>query len=634
MQVVAVVFVIVGFGFKVSAVPFHTWAPDTYEGAPTPVTAFLSVASKAAGFVALADACCSSRLYPADDVYEPFLWVLAALTMTVGNVLALRQTNIVRMLAYSSVSQGGFILMPLAVMATGDAAESALKSVVIYLLIYAFSNLGAFAVVIAVSRKTHSGEISSFGGLMSYAPGMGRADDDLPRLARRRSAARHLDRQAAVVQDAARRRRHGGLDAGRDRRRQHRDRRRLLRAGDARDVDEAGARRRHDADRHAAAGVAGARASAPPARSCSASLPGLVLRFADLPDLTSRLRRLSNGVRRHSTPVPFDRFMAEALYGPNGFYTQRRTRRPARRLHHVARGRPAVRRGRRPLPRRRVGTARPARPFTVVDAGAGPGTLARSVLAAAPGLLPRPCGTSRSRCRPIQRERSIRPASSRAPTCPTGPFDGVIIANELLDNLPFRLAVHDGGGARRTSSRSPDGRLVEVAERSVRSRYPACCPRTPRSARGHRSRTRPATWIDDARRRLRGGTLLVDRLHVADDRRARRRGRGGSGCARTAAHERGDHYLADPARRTSPSRWRSTSCPSPTRSAPSRSGCSCTGSTSWSTRAAATGSAGRPPRPRGDADAQPGRRGRGAARSGRPRRLHGARVPRCAERTA
>jgi NADH-quinone oxidoreductase subunit N len=85
----------------------------------------------------------------------------------------LRQTNIVRMLAYSSVSQGGFILMPLAVMATGDAAESALKSVVIYLLIYAFSNLGAFAVVIAVSRKTHSGEISSFGGLMNYAPGLG-----------------------------------------------------------------------------------------------------------------------------------------------------------------------------------------------------------------------------------------------------------------------------------------------------------------------------------------------------------------------------------------------------------------------------------------------------------------------------
>ena len=172
MQVIAVVFVIVGFGFKISAVPFHTWAPDTYEGAPTPVTAFLSVASKAAGFVGLVSLLFVA-LHPAGDVYEPFIWVLAALTMTVGNVLALRQTNIVRLLAYSSVSQGGFILMPLAVMASGDAAESALKAVVIYLLIYAFSNLGAFAVIIAVSRKTRSGEISSFGGLMTYAPGMG-----------------------------------------------------------------------------------------------------------------------------------------------------------------------------------------------------------------------------------------------------------------------------------------------------------------------------------------------------------------------------------------------------------------------------------------------------------------------------
>ncbi|NNE11273.1 MAG: NADH-quinone oxidoreductase subunit N [Ilumatobacter sp.] len=172
MQVIAVVFVIVGFGFKVSAVPFHTWAPDTYEGAPLPVTAFLSVASKAAGFVGLVSMLFLA-LYGADGVYEPFIWALAALTMTVGNVLALRQTNIVRLLAYSSVSQGGFILMPLAVIASGDAAGPALKSVVIYLLIYAFSNLGAFAVVMAVSRKTRSGEIESFGGLMSYSPALG-----------------------------------------------------------------------------------------------------------------------------------------------------------------------------------------------------------------------------------------------------------------------------------------------------------------------------------------------------------------------------------------------------------------------------------------------------------------------------
>jgi len=171
MQVLAVVFVVAGFAFKISAVPFHTWAPDTYEGAPTPVTAFLSVASKSAGFVALLTVLYLG-LYGADEVYGPFIWVMAALTMTVGNMVALRQTNIVRMLAYSSVSQGGFILMPLAVMGAG-VAESSLKAVVIYLLIYAFSNLGAFAVIIAVARKTRSGEISSFGGLISYAPGLG-----------------------------------------------------------------------------------------------------------------------------------------------------------------------------------------------------------------------------------------------------------------------------------------------------------------------------------------------------------------------------------------------------------------------------------------------------------------------------
>ncbi|MEY4231451.1 MAG: NADH-quinone oxidoreductase subunit [Actinomycetota bacterium] len=169
VEALAIVFVIVGFAFKVSAVPFHQWAPDVYEGAPTPITAFLSVASKAAGFAAIVTLVYVA--FPqAEDVYQPFLWVLAAASMTVGNLLALRQTNIVRMLAYSSISQGGFILMPLAV--AGTASESALKAVVVYLVIYAAMNLGAFAVVIAVSRKTRSAEISSFGGLFSYAPGL------------------------------------------------------------------------------------------------------------------------------------------------------------------------------------------------------------------------------------------------------------------------------------------------------------------------------------------------------------------------------------------------------------------------------------------------------------------------------
>jgi NADH-quinone oxidoreductase subunit N len=171
LDVVAVTFVVAGFGFKVSAVPFHTWAPDTYEGAPTPVTAFLSVSAKAAGFVALLVVIFVG--FPsADGVYGPLIWVLSALTMTVGNVIALRQTNIVRLLAYSSVAQGGFMLMPLAFVGTGDAAATAIQAVVVYLVIYGFTNLGAFAVVIAVARKTRSGEISSYGGLINYAPGL------------------------------------------------------------------------------------------------------------------------------------------------------------------------------------------------------------------------------------------------------------------------------------------------------------------------------------------------------------------------------------------------------------------------------------------------------------------------------
>ena len=169
IRALAVFLIVVGFAFKVSAVPFHTWAPDTYEGAPTPVTAFLSVASKTAGFVALVTVVFVA--FPsAKDVYQPVFWILSALTMTVGNVMALKQKNIVRMLAYSSVAQGGFILMPLAV--AGIVQQAALRAVVTYLLVYAATNLGVFAVVMIVARKTRSGAISSYGGLFSYAPGV------------------------------------------------------------------------------------------------------------------------------------------------------------------------------------------------------------------------------------------------------------------------------------------------------------------------------------------------------------------------------------------------------------------------------------------------------------------------------
>jgi NADH-quinone oxidoreductase subunit N len=165
----AVVFCVAGFAFKVSAVPFHTWAPDTYEGAPTPITAFLSVSSKAAGFVALLELIVIGFAGQA-DVVRPLIWVLAVLSMTIGNVVALRQTNMVRMLAYSGISQAGFILAPLAVV--GQVGNTTLTSVVTYLLIYAAMNLGAFTVVMAVARKTRSAEISSFGGLINYAPSL------------------------------------------------------------------------------------------------------------------------------------------------------------------------------------------------------------------------------------------------------------------------------------------------------------------------------------------------------------------------------------------------------------------------------------------------------------------------------
>jgi NADH-quinone oxidoreductase subunit N len=169
---IGIFFIIVGFAFKISAVPFHFWAPDTYEGAPTPVTAFLSVASKTAGFVALFQLVFVGFLGQ-EEVWGPLFWVLAALSMTVGNLIALRQTNVVRMLAYSSIAQAGYMLVPFAVAGeNAEALQSAQTATIVYLLIYAAMNLGAFAVVIAVARKTRSGEISSYGGLFSYAPGL------------------------------------------------------------------------------------------------------------------------------------------------------------------------------------------------------------------------------------------------------------------------------------------------------------------------------------------------------------------------------------------------------------------------------------------------------------------------------
>lgn len=171
--VMAILFLMVGFGFKVSAVPFHFWAPDTYEGAPTPVTAYLSVNSKGAGFVALLIVMYQA-LPGASDIWAPVLWLLAALSMTIGNLSALRQTNIVRLLAYSSIAQAGFMLVPFAAAAVAGAdLESAFGATLIYLVIFAVMNLGAFGIVIAGARKTRSGEIERWAGLARVDPVLG-----------------------------------------------------------------------------------------------------------------------------------------------------------------------------------------------------------------------------------------------------------------------------------------------------------------------------------------------------------------------------------------------------------------------------------------------------------------------------
>ncbi|MDE0643985.1 MAG: NADH-quinone oxidoreductase subunit N [Acidimicrobiia bacterium] len=168
----AVLFTIVGFGFKVTAVPFHFWAPDTYQGAPTPVTAYLSVGSKTAGFVGLM-LLCYQALPAVTEIWGPALWILAALSMTLGNLTALRQDNVVRLLAYSSIAQGGFILVPFAAAAVSNDPEviqEAASAIIVYVIIYAFMNLGAFGVVIAGARRTGSVEIDDWAGMWRYSP--------------------------------------------------------------------------------------------------------------------------------------------------------------------------------------------------------------------------------------------------------------------------------------------------------------------------------------------------------------------------------------------------------------------------------------------------------------------------------
>jgi NADH-quinone oxidoreductase subunit N len=164
------VLLIVGFGFKISIVPFHFWSPDVYEGSPSPVTAFLSTASKAAGFAVI------TRFFLAGAVGVPtpsqgwwnILVAMAVLTMILGNFMAIYQTNMKRLIAYSSIAQAGYALIGLVTL-TPDGSGATM----FYLLMYLFSNMAAFAVIILVSNKNGSDEMKDFYGLSRRSPYLG-----------------------------------------------------------------------------------------------------------------------------------------------------------------------------------------------------------------------------------------------------------------------------------------------------------------------------------------------------------------------------------------------------------------------------------------------------------------------------
>ena len=167
---VGVIGTLAGFGYKVAAAPFHMWAPDVYQGAPTPVTAFLSVAPKAAGFAMMIRFFvqalgANAEVVPLDLPWPLVGGLLATLTMTIGNLSALGQNNIKRMLAYSSVAHAGYILMGFSVF-----DDRGMQAMLFYLAVYCFMNLGAFLVVIAVAERTGSERIEAFRGLGRRAP--------------------------------------------------------------------------------------------------------------------------------------------------------------------------------------------------------------------------------------------------------------------------------------------------------------------------------------------------------------------------------------------------------------------------------------------------------------------------------
>ena len=163
---------LVGFGFKVAAVPFHMWTPDVYQGSPTAVTAFMSSGAKIAGFAALLRVFATA--FPALSIdITAVLWVLAALTMIVGNITAISQTNIKRMLAYSSIAHAGYILMAFVPYGNKEVMPVSVAAGLFYLVSYAVTNFGAWAVVISLEKAEGKGlEISDFAGLAKKYPAL------------------------------------------------------------------------------------------------------------------------------------------------------------------------------------------------------------------------------------------------------------------------------------------------------------------------------------------------------------------------------------------------------------------------------------------------------------------------------
>jgi NADH-quinone oxidoreductase subunit N len=168
-----IVLMVAGLGFKIASVPFQMWVPDVYEGAPTPITAYLSVASKAAGFAVILRIFYSAFGDPVISANWAMIFaVLAAISMTLGNVVAIAQTNIKRMLAYSSIAHAGYIMVGLAaVSAAGSTSEvSGTSAVLFFLAGYALANLGAFVAIIAISNKTGSDNIADYSGMARRSP--------------------------------------------------------------------------------------------------------------------------------------------------------------------------------------------------------------------------------------------------------------------------------------------------------------------------------------------------------------------------------------------------------------------------------------------------------------------------------